>query len=98
VWQQQQHHQQEAHTPEQDDFVSRRQQLLAATLKHVPQLGWAGGAATAAAASELGLSPAAAGMLGSDAQTVQHFVADCNRRLDRELAGMQQLLSAMEPR
>ncbi|KAL4858469.1 Ubiquinone biosynthesis protein COQ9 [Chlorella vulgaris] len=98
MWQQQQHQQQEAHTPEQDDFVSRRQQLLAATLKHVPQLGWAGGAAAAAAASELGLSPAAAGMLGSDAQTVQHFVAICNRRLDRELAGMQQLLSAMEPR
>lgn len=79
-------------------FYHQRQQLLAATLRHVPQHGWAGGAAAAAAASELGLSPAAVGMLGSDAQLVQLFVADCNARLEQQLASMQKELGGMDTR
>ena len=72
--------------------------VLAAALKHVPQLGWSGGAAAAAAAAELGLSPAAAGMLGSDAQLLQLFVEDCNRRLEAQLAERHGELEQLEPR
>ncbi|KAL4443693.1 hypothetical protein ABPG75_011430 [Micractinium tetrahymenae] len=75
-----------------------RAELLAAALRHVPACGWAGGAAAAAAAAELGLSPAAAGMLGSDSQFVQLFVTDCNRRLEAELAGMQAELAPLDAR
>lgn len=91
----QQHHQEQQR---QEDFEQRRRQLLEAMLRHVPQHGWAGGAAAAAAAADLGLSPAAAGMLGSDAEAVQLFVADCNQRLEEELAGMQQQLADMDMR
>lgn len=84
--------------PADAQFDQQRQQLLAAALRHVPQHGWAGGAAAAAAAAELGLSPAAAGILGSDAQLVQLFVADCNARLEQELADMQEQLGGMELR
>lgn len=85
--------------PEDDaEFQRQRSQLLAAALRHVPQLGWSGGAAAAAAAAELGLSPAAAGMLGSDAQLVQLFVEDCNRRLEQELMERQAELCQLEVR
>ncbi|PRW56755.1 ubiquinone biosynthesis mitochondrial [Chlorella sorokiniana] len=80
------------------EFQRQRQQLLAAALKHVPLLGWSGGAAAAAAAAELGLSPAAAGMLGSDAQLVQLFVQDCNRRLEVQLGERQAQLEQLELR
>ncbi|PSC72641.1 ubiquinone biosynthesis [Micractinium conductrix] len=79
-------------------FQQQRRQLLAAALRHVPCLGWSGGAAAAAAAAGLGLSPAAAGMLGSDAQFVQAFVKDCNGRLDEQLAAMPVGLGNMEER
>lgn len=70
-------------------FQQQRHQLLDAALRHVPALGWGGGAAAAAAAAELGLSPAAAGMLGSDSELVQAFVQRCNQRLEAELAALQ---------
>lgn len=80
------------------EFLRQRQQLLAAALRHVPELGWAGGAAAAAAARNLGLSPAAAGMLGSDAGLVHIFVADCNQRLEAELAAQQDQLAQLDVR
>ncbi len=79
-------------------YSTQRAELLAAALRHVPACGWAGGSAAAAAAAELGLSPAAAGMLGSDSEFVQLFVADCNRRLEAELADMQAELARLDVR
>ncbi len=92
---QQQHYQR---AEDDAEFQQQRQRLLSAALKHVPQLGWSGGAAAAAAAAELGLSPAAAGMLGSDAQLVQLFVEDCNRRLEAQLAERQAELAQLDVR
>lgn len=92
---QQQHYQR---AEDDAEFQQQRQQLLAAALKHVPELGWSGGAAAAAAAAELGLSPAAAGMLGSDAQLVQLFVEDCNRRLEAQLVDRRAQLEQLEVR
>lgn len=79
-------------------YAAQRAELLAAALRHVTACGWAGGSAAAVAAAELGLSPAAAGMLGSDSEFVQLFVADCNRRLEAELADMQAELAQLDVR
>ena len=63
------------------------QRLLDAALPHVHKRGWSE-AALRAGARDLGLSPAAAGLLGSEAEFVQAFVARCNEQLEAQLAGM----------
>jgi ubiquinone biosynthesis protein COQ9 len=97
----QQQQQQQPQPPEEDDseqFAEQRRQLLAAALPHVQRLGWSGGEAAAAAAADLGLSPAAAGILGSDAELVQLFFEECNKQLEAQLAGMQPELEGMDIR
>lgn len=75
-----------------------REQLLEHALRHVARLGWTQ-AALVAAAGELGLSPAAVGLLGgSDAAFVQAFCDRCNRQLETQLAGMSSELAAMRVR
>ena len=96
--QQQQQHHPRAEEADSQQFAEQRRQLLAAALPHVQRLGWSGGAAAAAAAADLGLSPAAAGILGSDAELVQLFFEECNRQLEAQLAGMQPELEGMEIR
>ena len=94
----------------QEDNPSQRQLLLQAAVRHAvqQQRGWAGGAAVAAAAAELGLSPAAAAaLLGAptamgagvgDAALAAAFFADCNSRLEAQLATEQQDLVQLEVR
>ena len=75
-----------------------KEALLKAALHHVPRLGWSQ-SALLAGASDVGLSPAAAGLLGdSDAAFVHAFSAHCNRELERRLAAVQQQLAALPVR
>lgn len=78
--------------------VERSDALVSAALRHVPRLLWSH-AALLAGADDLGLSPAAAGLVGSsDVEFVQAFAAQCNRRLARELTARTEQLASLRVR
>lgn len=67
-----------------------QQHLLDSALQHVKRLGWTRSSLDAAAA-ELQLSPAVVGMFPrGPSQLVEHFIAQQNAELDRELQAAQQ--------
>lgn len=79
------------------DACDVKRQLLEAALAQVPQHGWSA-AALSAAARQLQLSPAAAGMCArGPAELVEHVVAQHNAALALELSSpaMVQQLAAM---
>jgi len=74
---------------------NQKTDLLAAALAHVPRLGWSVDALRSGA-KDLGLSPAAIGMLPrGEAELVQHFEEQCNAALARELEMQQEHLQQL---
>jgi hypothetical protein len=66
--------------------VPLRDQILAAALSHVAQHGWTQTALNHAVA-QLGLSPAAVGLVTrGPAELVEYFIESCNRQLVADLA------------
>lgn len=77
-------------SPHEQDVQQLQQQLLQDALKHVKQHGWTR-ASLEAAAADLQLSPAAVGMFPrGPSQLVEHFIAQQNAQLERELQEQQQ--------
>lgn len=71
-----------------------QQRLLDAALGHVKSKGWSH-AALVAAARDLGLSPAATGVLPRrEGQLVEHFMQQCNANMEKELAERREELMA----
>lgn len=72
-----------------------QQQLLDSAMQHVKRLGWTR-SSLAAAAADLQLSPAVVGMFPrGPSQLVEHFIAQQNAELDRELQAAQQQYLAL---
>uniref|UniRef100_A0A8C9EB00 Ubiquinone biosynthesis protein n=1 Tax=Phocoena sinus TaxID=42100 RepID=A0A8C9EB00_PHOSS len=79
---------------EEEDYESEeelQQRILTAALECVPAHGWTA-EAIAEGAKSLGLSSAAANMIGNDgSELILHFVTQCNSRLTRVLEEEQKL-------
>lgn len=89
-------HSSSAHSPHTEQDVQQlQQQLLQDALKHVKQHGWTR-ASLEAAAADLQLSPAAVGMFPrGPSHLVEHFIAQQNALLERELQEQQQQYVAL---